>query len=451
MSRRVLITGLGALTGLGRCIEDHWQALLQGRSAIAPIAGFDAAGLPCRIAAEVRDFAVRDFVPKSYRKATKVMARDIELAVAAADLAARDAGLATPGNADNGQPRSYPGPRMAVHVGAGLMAAEINELTEALAVATADGDPTRFDFHKWGAQGMTQLTPLWMLKYLPNMLACHVSIIHDAQGPSNTITCGESSGALSIGESLRVIQRGWADMSFAGAAESRLNPMALLRQVLAGAVNQHDNDRPAAALRPFCLTAAGTVFGEGGAVLTLETLDTFKARSTSGDASGGAYAEVIGFGASQTIHPESRNALPDPEGRGLAAAMRSALREAALTPADVDVIFPYASAISGFDQAEAAALRHVFGPELGRIKFVAPKSLAGNCGVASGVLDAALAAKALHEQTLPGVINCNQPLPGLETAAANRPTAPANLRHALCLSTGMGGQNAALVLRRYEP
>ncbi|MCC7203720.1 MAG: hypothetical protein IT441_01460, partial [Phycisphaeraceae bacterium] len=236
MSRRVLITGLGALTGLGRSIEDHWQALLQGRSAIAPIASFDAAGLPCRIASEVRDFAVRDFVPKSYRKATKVMARDIELAVAAADLAARDAGLVTTGTAENGQPTSYPGSRMAVHVGAGLMAADINELTEALAVATADGDATTFDFHKWGTQGMTQLTPLWMLKYLPNMLACHVSIIHDAQGPSNTITCGESSGALSIGESLRVIQRGWADMSFAGAAESRLNPMALLRQVLAGTV-----------------------------------------------------------------------------------------------------------------------------------------------------------------------------------------------------------------------
>ncbi|MCC6227522.1 MAG: hypothetical protein IT195_14105, partial [Microthrixaceae bacterium] len=354
MSRRVLITGLGALTGLGRTIQDHWQALLEGRSAIGPITSFDAAGLPCRIAAEARDFSVRDFVPKHYRKATKVMARDIELAVAAADLAARDAGLVTtgtpgtPASADNGQSTSYPGPRMAVHVGAGLIAAEIDELTEALAQAAVDGDPTRFDFHKWGVQGMAQLTPLWMLKYLPNMLACHLSIIHDAQGPSNTITCGESSGSLSVGESIRVIQRGWADMSFAGAAESRLNPMALLRQVLAGAVTRTSNDQPANALRPFCQTAACNVFGEGGAVLILETLDTFKTRPGAK-----AYAEIIGFGASQSIHPESRNALPDPEGRGLAAAMRNALREAAITPADVDVIFPYASAIPGFDQAEA--------------------------------------------------------------------------------------------------
>ena len=230
MRRRVVITGLGAVTGLGVGFDAFWDGLIAGRSSIGPIEGFDAAGFPCRLAAEVTGFRARDHVPKSYRKATKVMARDIELAVGAADAAVRDAGLVTRGLED-GEP-TYPGPRIGCNIGAGLIATETDELTSALATATDESG--RFDLGIWGRSGMNNLQPLWMLKYLPNMLACHVTIIHGAEGPSNTITCAEASGLLSLGESARVIERGSADMCLAGGTESKVCPMGLVRIGLAG-------------------------------------------------------------------------------------------------------------------------------------------------------------------------------------------------------------------------
>src|SRR5690606_32200745 len=176
----------------------------------------------------------KDYVPKSYRKAVKVMARDIELAVAAAKCAVEDARLVTRGALPDGSSEgtTYPASRMGCQIGAGLIAAETDELTAALATAAttaADGRPT-LDLKAWGdAEGgqgaMNNLQPLWLLKYLPNMLACHVTIIHGAEGPSNTITCAEASGLLSIGESVRVIQRGDADLCFSGGAEAPINHM----------------------------------------------------------------------------------------------------------------------------------------------------------------------------------------------------------------------------------
>lgn len=439
MARRVAITGLGPITGLGAGIEANWTGLLKGCSAIGTLRAFDPGGLACRIAAEVADFSVRDYVPKNYRKATKVMARDIELAVAAADLAARDAHLLTKGTAEDSPP-SYPEARMGAHIGAGLMAADMDELTLALAEATREGQPTVFDMHRWGQRGMDQLTPLWLLKYLPNMLACHVTIIHDTQGPSNTITCGEASGGLSIGESLRVIQRGAADMCFCGGAESRMNPMAFLRPLLAGRLNTQDNDRPAQALRPLDETAAGTVLGEGGCILVLEALETAQKRPQTR-----MYAEVIGFGASQTVHAPSRNTEPDPEGRGLALAMRAALREAGLEAAEVDLVVPFGCAVPAFDRAEAQALRTVFGERLKEVYLTPTKPMVGHLGGAGGAFDVAVAAQALRQQCVPATINCDKPLPGLGCRSA--PSRPAKLRHALTYCTGVGGQNAALLLR----
>lgn len=445
MSRRkVFITGLGPISGLGAGIDPMWSRVVAGQSAVGPIQAFDPAGFDCRIAAEVRDFSVRDYVPKSYRKATKVMARDIELAVAAADLAARDAGLVTRGIADGTDAKpSYESPRMGAHIGAGLIAAELNELTAALAEATDERG--RFDYHKWGSHGISQLTPLWLLKYLPNMLACHVTIIHDAQGPSNTITCGEASAVLSIGESLRVIQRGAADLCFCGGTESKFNPMTYLRQQMTGRLNTADNDRPGQAVRPFCQTAAGTVVGEGGGILILESEETYRQRASGGQAKG-AYAEVLGFGASQTVNRQSRNLEPDAEGRGVALAIRAAMREAAVDPGQVDLVVPFGIGVPAYDRAEAAGLRSVFGDRLTSLPVTSIKSMAGTCGAGSGGLDVAIAAKALKEQTVPAVINCEKPLPGLKAASA--PATPARLNLALVYSMGLGGQNAALVLKR---
>lgn len=447
MSRRVVISGLGPVSGLGIGMEPTWQAVVAGQSAVGPIEVFDATGFACNLGCEVKGLKIKQFVPKSYRKAMKVMVRDIELAVAASHLAAIDAGLVTKGTSLDQSP-SYDSPRIGVHIGAGLVAADLNELTTALSQAT--GDHGSFDIHQWGTEGINHLTPLWLLKYLPNMLACHVTIIHDAQGPSNTITCGDTSSTLSVGESLRVIQRGAADMCFCGGTENKLNPMGFLRQLMTGRYNTTDNGNTATAVRPFCQSAAGCVVGEGGGIVILEAIETFEQRaaSTTEDIcpKPRVYAEIVGFGASQSVDLSSRNLQPDPAGRGIALALRSALREAEISPDQIDLIIPYGLGWPTGDQAEAAALQSIFGETLHDLPIASLKGYAGNCCAGAGGLDVCVAAKAMAEQTIPAIINCECPLSGL--AASSTASRPSRLRHAMVYSSGMGGQNAALVLKR---
>lgn len=429
------------MSGLGVGIEPTWAGLLEGRTAVGRLEAFDASGFQSQVAAEVKDFKVRDFVPKSYRKATKVMARDIELAVAAADLAARDAGLVTRGTTDNGEATTYPPARVGAHIGAGLIAAELDELTGAL--IEARNELGEFDIRRWGEHGITSLTPLWLLKYLPNMLACHVTIIHDAQGPSNTITCHEASGMLSLGESVRAMQRGVADACFSGGVDTKLNPMAFLRQQFTGRLNTQNNDQPERAVRPFSSDAAGGAVGEGGGILVLEARDTFEKRGGKQ-----AYAVVEGFGATQTVNRDSRNLRPDAEGRSIANAIRAALQDASVKADEIDLIVPFGCGDAAWDAAEAAALRAVFGERLKDVPLAPTKSMAGNCAAGAGALDLCVAAKAVREQKLPAVINCEQPLDGLN--ASNRAAKDAQIRHALVYATGIGGQNAAVVLGRYS-
>ena len=453
MKRRVVITGLGPVSGMGAGIAPTWEAMTAGRGAVTTIDAFDPSGFACRLGSQVRNFSVRDFVPKSYRKATKVMATDIEMAVAAADLAARDAGISTAGTDPDGAARpdfspTYPQARVGCHIGAGLIAAEINELSGALNEARNEkGD---FDIHKWGSVGINNLTPLWLLKYLPNMLACHVTIIHDCQGPSNTITCAEASALLSIGESLRVIERGAADLCFCGGAEDKINPMALLRQQFTGRLNSKDNDRPASAVRPFDRSAAGTVTGQGGAIVMLEALETFEKRRAGATGVAGAppraYAEIAGFGASQSVNQARRNQAPDPTGKGIALAIRAALRDAGIGAEQVDLIVPFGIGVPEYDQAEAAAIRSIFGDRAGIVPIVSTKAYVGNLFAGAGGIDVCVAAKAVAEQVIPAAINCEDPIEGL--AAKASPSRPATIRHALTYSAGFGGQNAAMVLRR---
>lgn len=442
MSRRVLITGVGPISGLGIGIDANWTAARDGECAIKPIAAFDAGGFDCRVAAEVPDFKIGKFVPKHYRKATKVMARDIELAVAAADQAARDAGLNTPGVAAEGEARTYDAGRIGCHIGADLIAADASELTAALAVAgTTNGDPEGpFDMHKWGSEGMTHLTPLWLLKYLPNMLACHVTITHDLRGPSNTITCNEASAGLSIGESLRVIQRNNADAGFCGGGSSKINLAAYFRQEMLGRLNANNNDNPAQAVRPFDQSANGMVVGEGAGIVVLEAAETFDKRPD-----GRAYAEVAGFGSAQGFNPAKKNLEPDNDGQGMQRAIKRALKEANVEANAVDAIVSFGIGEPTWDRAEAACYRAIFSDKLPTI--ISFKSVIGNCGAASGGLDLCLAARMMYEQTLPAILNRDTPMDGFNATA---PATPAALHYVLCLSTGLGGQNAAVLLKRYE-
>lgn len=439
LSRRVLITGVGPITAFGLGIEPLWSALVEGRSAIRPIARFDASGFGCRIAAELADelFDVKTIVPKSYRKATKVMARDIELAVGAAAAAVADAGLVTRASEGGAAPTIDP-TRIGAHIGAGLIATDSDELT--LALASARNPDGSFDIAAWGRTGMTNLTPLWLLKYLPNMLACHVTIIHDCQGPSNTITCAEASSALSLGESMRVIERGDADACLSGGAETKVHLMGLLRQQFSHRlVTGGDAASQLGTVRPFDPSSRGTALGEGGGILVLEADTTARARGAS------IYAELAGFGASQNLNPDTVGLVMEPDGETLAWAVESALNDSGVAPGEIDAIVPFGSGIVDSDRCEAAAIRRIFGERAASIPVVAVVPFVGNCCAGSAAVAASVAAKCLKEQRLPARLD-SQSTPGMLASAA--PSQPASLRNILVMTTSLGGQNAAIVLRR---
>lgn len=456
--RRTVITGLGPITAFGLGIGPLWAAMCEGRSAIKRISRFDPSGFPCQIAAELPDelFDVKSVVPKSYRKATKVMARDIELAVGAAAAAVADAKLITKA-VDPEKTPTIPPARFGCQIGAGLIAADVDELTAALVtsrvreLASVGAEPDsntqnselgtgNFDLAHWGAIGMQNLTPLWLLKYLPNMLACHVTIIHDCQGPSNTITCAETSAALSVGESMRVIERGAADACLSGGAEFKVNPMGLLRQTYTKRLLQSDGvDDPARSLRPFDPQARGTALGEGGGILVLEALETAQGRSAP------AYAELAGFAATQSFCPDTVGLEIDSDGEAISDAIEAALVAAKISADQIDAIAPFGSSISWIDQAEAAAIKRVFGKRAGAIPLITTIPNVGNCCAGAAAIPIAVAAMALKTQMLPARLNTTGAA-GLDANAA--PSRSAHLSHVLVMSTGMGGQNAAIILKR---
>lgn len=441
MSRRIVVTGVGPVTACGVGIDALWSALCEGRTAIDRIRGFDASGYACGIAGEITDEAldIRQHVPKSYRKNLKVMCRDIELAVAGAAAAITDAGLVTRGTDPDATPTIAPD-RFGCHIGAGLIAADPHELGQAL-ISSAAADGT-LDLHHWGAQGMQNLTPLWLLKYLPNMLACHVTIIHDCRGPSNTITCCEASGALSIGESMRVIRRGAADACLSGGAEDKLNPMAFMRLHFADRLAATaPEDDPASIVRPFSPDARGTVAGAGGAILVLEALDAALGRGAR------PAAEIVGFAATQNVCPDTVGLRIPAEGETLSAAIRLALSRGGITADEVDAIVPFGSSIPAVDALERHALRTVFGARTPTIPLVTIVPTIGNTHAGSAAVSVAVAARMLRERMLPARLNTA----GITDLDANATAArTASLEHVLVLSTSQGGQNAAVLLRRFD-
>ncbi|TVQ64741.1 MAG: hypothetical protein EA379_00870 [Phycisphaerales bacterium] len=438
MQRSVVITGLGAVTPFGVGAHALWEGLLRAESRLAPIERFDASGFPCRLAAETRDFHAKDHVPKSYRKAVKVMARDIELAVGAALDATRDAAVRTRGVLDSpDEPTTYPAARMGCHIGAGLIAAEADELARAL--ATARDERGAFDPAAWGDGAMNNLQPLWLLKYLPNMLACHVTIIHDTRGPSNTITCAEASGALSIGESMRVIQRNDADLCFTGGAESKINVMGLLRMDLAGRLaHTGDETDGANVLRPYDPDAPGGLLGEGAGILIIEAEETANTRGAT------PYARLAGFGAGAA--PITGD-LPR-RAQGLVNAIERALDDAGATPDDVDAVVPLACGAPGVDELEAHALRATLGTRLKDLPLITITPNIGNAMAGVGALQACAAALALKHQTVPARIHRGATPADLR--AGPEAQRDARLRSVLVCTPALGGQNAALLLRAMD-
>lgn len=465
--RRVAITGLGLASAYGLGHRALWDGLESGRSAITPIdparaPGFDASGFAWRLGATIPGLDAKEHVPKSYRKAVKVMARDTEIAVACAALAVGDAGWRTrfhggEGGAEGGA-TTYPAARVGCHIGAGLIATEVAELASAMATAsTADGG---FDVRAWGTvddasdaraasasaaagappsdarSGMNNLQPLWLLKYLPNMLACHVTIVHGLEGPSNTITCGEASGLLSIGESARVIERGAADASLAGGAESKVNPMGLMRWGLAGRLAECEaGDDPRRVVRPFSAESRGSVLGEGGGLLVLEAEEMRRDRGSAGRA-----AEIAGFGAAQAV-PRTMPYVGGAEAGDSAAlsdAILRALADAEIDVGAIDAVIPLGAGSVEADGAEWAGLHAVFGARMDTLCVVGLTPLIGNCVAGHGALAVGVAALMATQRKAPaGAVLRGGPMGSRGDAACN----------VLVCAGSLGGQAAAIVVR----
>ena len=430
--RKVIVTGIGVVSPIGIGSGVFWDNLIAGKVGIQRITSFKPDGFASQIAGQVPAFKINDYVPKHYRKATKVMARDIELAVVAADDAFNDAGLKSRAYSET---PDIDGKRFGCNIGAGLISVDLNELTSAMHSAR---DGHRLNLQKWGRDGMGQLTPLWLLKYLPNMLACHVTIIHELKGPSNTITCGDSSSHLAIGEAFRTIQRGDADLAICGGAETKVQPMGLIRQCLLNRVTTTHNDAPETALAPFDVNASGTVIGEGGGLFILEEHEHAKARGAK------IYAELAGFGASQDTY---RITEPEPTGDSYGKAISKALADANLPPAAVDLLVPCGLGLRAHDRAELNALATVFGGGLSRVAMTTIKPRTGNLAAGSGV-DAAAAVLSLYHNKIPGALNTKNIQGNREL---NLTPNARDMRIDVALSSvySLGGQNAALVFKRY--
>ena len=248
-SRRAVLTGVGVVTPIGLDAASFRQSLREGRGGVRPVS-FDASALPVRFGGEIIDFDPRNYLEKKDRKRLNVMVRTIQFAVAAAHMAMADAAVGA------GSPRPRDPTRFGVVFGAGTIPGDLADLGPAAVASLADA-PNRIDLKKWGERGIPAIPPMWMLNHVPNMTACHVSILHDAQGPNNTISQTDLGGLLALGEAFRAVQRGRADLFLTGGADAKINPITMSRQVLFSPLSRGTTPRRRRAGRS---TAAATAW-----------------------------------------------------------------------------------------------------------------------------------------------------------------------------------------------
>jgi 3-oxoacyl-[acyl-carrier-protein] synthase II len=412
-SRRVVVTGLGALTPLGNTVEEFWSGLKAGRSGIAPLTLVDTTDYPTKIGGEVRDYEPTAYVD---RKESRRMARFSQLAVGAAAQALADSKLDMAAEDHD---------RVGVLLGTGIGGLPETEEQSRILV---------------GKGGM-RMTPFFVPMMLPNMATANVSRVFGATGFSNTTITACAAGTQAIGEAREAILRGRADVIITGGTEAGICQLGLGGFCTIQALTRR-NDDPEHASRPFDAKRDGFAPAEGAAVLVVESEEHARARGAR------IYGEVIGYGASSDAF---HLVQPPEDGSGAARAMRWALADAGIRPGDVDYINAHGTSTPLNDAAETKAIKLVFGEHARGVPISSTKSMIGHSLGASGALEAVVSLKTICEGVIHPTANYEFPDPDCDLDYVPSAARKADIRYVLSNSFGFGGQNACLVLARYEP
>ncbi len=411
--RRVVVTGMGLLCGVGNTAPQIWEGLLVGKSGMAEITAFDLTGHSVRIAAEVKDFDVHAFVEK---KEARKMGRFIHFAMAAAQEAMQHSGLqVTPENSES----------VGVHIGSGIGGFDVIEREH---TALMNGGPRK-------------ISPFFIPATIINLAAGHVSIKYGAKGPNEATATACTSSAHSIGDAFRIIQRGDADAMIAGGAEAAITPLSVGGFAAMKALSTR-NDDPTHACRPFDKDRDGFVCGEGAGILILEELEFAQARGAH------ILAEVIGYGMSGDAYHMTGMA---PEGDGCRRAMQAALRVAGISPDKIDYVNAHATSTAVGDALESQAIENVFGEHAKSHKLLvsSTKSMTGHLLGGAGGLEAGITIMAMQHQIAPPTMNLDHVDPACRLNYVPNKPQPAKIDYALSNSFGFGGTNGSLVFKRW--
>ncbi|MBX3441337.1 MAG: beta-ketoacyl-ACP synthase II [Planctomyces sp.] len=426
MRRRVVVTGMGCVTPIGKSVGEMWHALQEGRSGIDYITHFDASGFPTKFAAEVKGFDLADYIPNPDR--FEFAGRNIRYAIGAAVQAVEHAGVSDA----TVDPR-----RFGIYLGAGEGQQDFNLFMSLIAEAQRNGE---FDMETFTRRGLEQLNPRVEIEQEPNMPAGHLASLFNAQGPNlNCLTaCAASSQA--IGEAAEIIRQGEADVMLSGGAHSMIHPFGVTGFNLLTALSTH-NDAPQKASRPFDRERDGFVLGEGAGILVLEELEHAKRRGAA------IYGEILGYGSTADAY---RITDIHPDGRGATACIKMALADASLNNTDVQYINAHGTSTAVNDKVETLAIKQALGDHARTIPVSSTKSMMGHLIAAAGCAEAIVCLLTIKDGVIPPTINYETPDPDCDLDYVPNEARRGAVTHALSNSFGFGGQNVSLIFSAFK-
>ncbi|HEX9607919.1 MAG TPA: beta-ketoacyl-ACP synthase II [Gemmatimonadaceae bacterium] len=414
MKRRVVVTGMGAITPVGNDVATTWRSLIEGKSGTAPITKFDASKFPVRFAAEVKGFNPLDFMD---RKEAKRADQYTQYAVAASRQAMTNAGLVERNGMDPD--------RIGVIIGSGIGGLKSFE--------------EQHDVYR--ERGVGKISPFFIPMFIADIAAGIVSMMFNAKGPNYATVSACATSAHAIGDAYRTIQYGDADLMITGGAEATVTPMAIGGFANMKALSER-NDSPETASRPFDATRDGFVMGEGAGILILEELEHALGRGAT------IYAEIVGYGATGDAYHLT---APAPDGEGAQRAMKRALKDAGLEPKDIQYINAHGTSTPANDFNETRAIKAVFGEEAKKVNVSSTKSATGHMLGAAGAVEAVVSAMVVGTGIIPPTINYNCPEPELDLNYTPNTSVKRDVNAVLSNSFGFGGHNTTLAIKRYKP